>query len=939
MVGVEVMDEVDDDSNHPWYHERVMDLEHEGWVTVSIEDYLAEDEDLASERMVYVDFAVELAQDLMERTSYLGDAADQRSLNQSELWEEELRDPMNAERVLSEYHTWAKEWRPWELILHNAELDWRDADKEGEYASFLARFDALDVSSLPSTAIVSPLLAHPDNVDEIDHALSLLEEDESRQRTAIATAATMLNKAGFDVGRVERMPIIEALDWITQLHDLHGLHEDLRLLIIEQIALFDPELAIHHEQRRLDLINQTSHIELNNFRLQLDAIADNLHQRLANLNDVLNQWREKGIQFPHGDSVRPIELLEWETNLPEIEASIHIHLRALERWNQITSLWGVGENSGAKSAGVLEETEQFIDHVDHLDQQWKQYELEAMMLVERYDSMGIVMSDWSDEILRDPRSALQQLKKSEHRFEQRLSCIEDLLNIDTSFEGGGDVNARIDVLKEIEVDLDVLQNTREMIETLAKRGARHRRMLETDWRQLVSEGKADDTVPTSSFTLLEFENEIGLIRRFGTSVSASSMGGSIVSGDIHQRLKTRTRQELATMEALGWGVHQLLREVETDVISTAHKINAFRPHVASYSRLIRRLSPLPWHRDVELALEVQEQLRDPTQLSSLSEKIPLLSRHLAGQKSENESFVFEAWVPAPIRQTLMPVPENDSRLTMVPKDALGDAHEAMLEAMEPEIEPSKPVEEELEKEQSIPSEENSEKEKEETSEEKEQNIPSEEKSDRKEVEEEKVELNQVPEPLKVPPAVSVPIEPQKEQLVSMENSANPAIYTNLIQFLEAINLDDLVDDLSLNGADSLPNVRRRLAQHVGIAPRDTRIDRMLRLALRLLPQNNGNDMFKSELLAQIGGNTKTMKLWMRARLENRHSGSSDIFLDDALNLGKALRRIPGPGFPLSLETDEYELPDADDVEQLEYEVKQLIAHMNLPSAGGIRVES
>ena len=906
------MDEVNDDSNHPWYHERVVDLEHEGWVTVSIEDYLAEDEDLASERLVYVDFAVELAQDLMERTSYLGDAADQRSLNQSELWEEELRDPMNAERVLVEYHAWAKDWRPWELILHNAELDWRDADKEDEYASLLARFDALDASSLPSTAIVSPLLAHPDDVDEIEHALSLLEEDEYRQRTAINNAATMLNEAGFDVGRVERMPIIEALDWITQLHDLHGLHEDLRLLIIEQIALFDPELAIHHEQRRQDLINQTSHIELNNFRLQIDAIADNLHQRLANLNDLLNQWRGSGIQFPHGDSVLPIELLEWETNLPEIEASIHIHLRALERWNQITSLWGAGVNSGAQSAGVLEETEQFIDHVDHLDQQWKQYELEAMMLVERYDGMGIVMSDWSAEILRDPRSALQQLKKNEQRFEQRLSCIEDLLNLDTSFGGGEDVDARIDVLKEVEVDLDVLQNTREMIETLAKRGARHRRMLEQDWRQLISQGKADDTVPTSSFTLLEFENEIGLIRRFGTSVSASSMGGSIVSGDIHQRLKTRTRQELATMEASGWGVQQLLREVETDVISTAHKINAFRPHVASYSRLIRRLSPLPWHRDVELALEVQEQLRDPTQLGSLSEKIPLLSQHLAAQKSENESFVFEAWVPAPIRKTLMPVPESYSRLTMVPKDALGDAHEAMLEAMEPETETSKPVEEELETKENIAPEEN---------------------SDREE------ELNDIPEPLKTPPAASAPIEPQKEQLASRTNFADPAIYTNIIQFLEAINLDDLVDDLSLNGADSLPNVRRRIAQHVGIAPRDTRVDRMLRLALRLLPQNNGSDMFKSELLAQIGGNTKAMKRWMRARLENRHSGSSDIFLDDALNLGKALQRIPGPGFPLSLEVDEYELPDADDVGRLEYEVKQLIAHMNLPSAGGIRVES
>ena len=581
-----------------------------------------------------------------------------------------------------------------------------------------------------------------------------------------------------------------------------------------------------------------------------------------------------------------------------------------------------------KDAGVLERSEQFIDHVDRLDQQWKQYELEAMMLVERYQGMGIVMNDWSDEILRDPRSALQQLKKNEHRFEQRLECIKDLLNLDTSFEGRGDVDARIGVMKELDVDLDVLQNTREMIDTLAKRGARHRRMLEQDWRQLVAQGKADDSIPTSSFTLQEFEDEIANIRRLGTSVSASGVGVSLVAGEIHQRLKARTRQELTILESSGWVVQQLLREVETNLISTAQKINAFRPHVLSYPRLVRRLSALPWHKDVTLALEIQEQLRDPTQLSSLTEKIPLLSQHLASQKGEDEMFVFEAWLPAPIRQTLMPVPESYVRHTMIPKDALGDAHEAMLEAMEPEIESHEP-EIEIAKPEVEPVEV-MEQQKEEIS------------SPPVQIE---LEIKEQP-PKEIPiqtenvsPVKPAHIESEKVQTPQRNNSANPAIYSNIIQFLEAINLDDLVDDLTLNGSDSLPNVRRRLAKHVGIAPRDTRVDRMLRLALRLLPQGDTNDLSKSELLARIGGNTKTMKLWMRARLENRHSGSNDVFLEDALDLGKALQRIPGPGFPISLSSDEYELPDPDDIKKLEGEVKQLIAHMNLPSAGGIVVES
>ena len=134
------------------------------------------------------------------------------------------------------------------------------------------------------------------------------------------------------------MPIIDALDWISQLHELHDLHEDLRLLILEQIAIFDPGLSDHHEKRRVALIEGASTQDLRNFRIQMDAIADNLHQRLARLNDLLNEWRGKGIEFPHGDSIRPEELLEWETNLSEIEETLQLHLTALERWNQITSL-------------------------------------------------------------------------------------------------------------------------------------------------------------------------------------------------------------------------------------------------------------------------------------------------------------------------------------------------------------------------------------------------------------------------------------------------------------------------------------------------------------------------------------------------------------------------------------------------------------------------
>ena len=177
---------------------------------------------------------------------------------------------------------------------------------------------------------------------------------------------------------------------------------------------------------------------------------------------------------------------------------------------------------------------------------------------------------------------------------------------------------------------------------------------------------------------------------------------------------------------------------------------------------------------------------------------------------------------------------------------------------------------------------------------------------------------------------------QKKIAEPIKITASPTVYENLVLFLRALNLDNYADDVELNGEDALPNVRRGLAKHVGVSPRDTRVDRMLRIALRLMPQNNEYDERKSELLALMAGNLKAMQRWMRSRLEHRHSGSSDRFLEDARQLGIALKRIPGPGHPVPLNADDYDLPPANDVTGLESEVKHLIAHLNLPTAGGIK---
>ena len=760
-----------------------------------------------------------------------------------------------------------------------------------------------------------PLLAYPSEVDAIEQALVAIEQDEMRQRATIDKAVAMLGDAGYDVEGVDQMNIIDGLDQIARLHDLHDLHEDLRLLITEQIAPFDAELAAHHEQRRLELVAQGQTADIGGLRLQITSIADNLHHRMAMLNDLMNDWRSKGIKFPHDDGIRPSELLEWEANLPEIEATLKQHLVALERYTMIERVWPDSAERASHCAGVLEHTEAFLDLVDDLDQQWKQMELESIERIEKFEHAGLAMDAWHERIDKDPRDALARLKQHHDVLQQRISLIEQLAMLDTSFDGADEVGKRSDLLRELEVGADVIEDTVRLIDHYARRGARHRRMLEQDWRDLVAQGKASDTTPTSSFTLADFEREIAHIRRYGTSIASSSTGASLIAGEVHERLKSRLEQELAVLASCGWSVEALRGISEKDTVLASRKLNAARPHIEGHAVLVRRLTCLPWKRDIALALDIEASLRDPLKIAMLSEGVAGYARHLADRPIEDEGFEMTPWSPKPPRKTLLPLPEQGLRPTLVPTDALGDAHEAMLHAMEGGSAESQPARIETK-------------------------IPAPAIIRPNEVAKElvadvaapKVEPSaptQVQRKAPEPEVVEVRHPAPEKRLPSLD------IVNGVSSFLKMIDCDQMAVNLDENGPSAFPEIRRSLAQHVGLEPRDSRVDRLLRLSLRLMPKGDDEDHVRMEMLHDIGSNTSKIKRWMRTRLEHRHSGSMDDFLVDAANLGEALHRIPGPGSRVPLTADTKELPNASDLAGLRQEVGLLIASMNPASAGGI----
>ena len=456
------------------------------------------------------------------------------------------------------------------------------------------------------------------------------------------------------------------------------------------------------------------------------------------------------------------------------------------------------------------------------------------------------------------------------------------------------------------------------IETRARRGARHRSMLETDWMDLVRKGLAEDR-PTGSLTLAEFE-----------SLIADARTNKQHSGIPIERLEGRMVEEIEEWYQQGFSIDGLKEMLEKDPVNLALRMTTMREAVANHEKLRRRVSSLDWTRAPIMSIEVNLDLSMPERLASLSARIPELMKELAQCKVEDPDFKFVAWRPRMrTRRVLVPAPES----------AEEDAMEAILKEMETEVSESEEIDVEPEEE----------------------------------VEEEIIDEEIVEEepPKKKPGRIkglvsgggrdgvgkfgavgdviggitdrigvtdyglagkSAAKKKQKEEVEQQDVVVSDS--SSMESILRSLGLEKEADMLLDNG--DVNSVRRALASHVGLEPRDTRLDRLLRLSLRLMPKGDDEDEQRYALLSNLSELAKELSKWTRIRLEARHSGAVGSLLEDSLTLGEALIRIPGPGTALPLEADDYDLPAPDDIDSLSNEVKVLKRRVMLANSGGVR---
>ena len=887
-------------------------LERFGFERGAMEAFLIEHEGGISERLSWLEARRDTASEIEDRMVALVRLLE-RHAETLEPFKAFLDDPFAIEEVYVEFEKVMRRLAPWEPVLNRTRTMWYTAEHGETWALLYRRLAALDDSSLASAAPLHQLFDQPERYDEIFRHLETIEADERRQRELVQERCRDLSEHGYDVQHLLQRPLLEALAGIDGWQAFHSRKEGVRLAISQLLRPFDPSLATEFERRCNAVSQRADETHLEELMVEVQTVATALEERRRELSDTIQQWRNEGIVFPHSGELRPSELMEWETNVEMVAESVSQHLEWVRLWERFAKYWPSRTEVSRQFIGSLEHTEQLRDAVEELDALWKKAELDGLDLLQTYEHAGLDVAEWRQQVFEDPLNALERIAHLQPAWDRAVKLLAAFDTLDTSFSGEDEIVLRKEVLLSQASSLDVLDEMEAFIARFQRRSERHRVMLEEELATMRREGTLERETVLEGMNLKQLEEHVARMFR-GRQPPSQTNEFRLADGP-----KAALKEELLNLKERGWLVAEWLRLLEEDVPALARAMSEARPSFEQHETLRRRLLHLPWNRDVALAAQVELEVKQAHRLAALSQRIPDMATHLASRPIEDPDFSITLWQPTALRPTLVPVPESQQRPVLQPSSPIDDAHDAMLEAMEESLEESvesspvavpTPVVE-TETQPSI--------------------SPQKTKTNAKALPEAPGQEEVVPAEV---PKVAIVTEQANEAKPSDENDDTGEALRALSEFLALIGLSAMAQRVEQSGLDALGEVRRALAQHVNIAPRDVRVARLLRLVLRLLPDGGEDDLQRASLLIELNRLVPPLKRWMRRRLEARHSGASGDFLSDAEALGVALERIPGLGRRVPLGKDTWSLPH--NIGALNDEVALLAKAVQLPSAGGVQ---
>ena len=837
---------------------------------------------------------------LNEQTAAVDEALARRAPPPTAPTKQDLND---LERFESAWAAWSRQHRPYGLVAEQAREAWVHMDRAGELDEVVRRLDRLDPAFAIDVHRLEGLLRSPADYADLHRALLDVEADQEKQRSAMQVTVDRLIAEGLPVPPLSSATLLDGYDALEAWTRLSDDLQRIRLRVDRDVRPFDGSIAERLMGRVKEVTTSGDQTATAELEAEVGRIVDGFQRRLDRLNASLDGWRKEGYRLPLDGRALPQDLLDWEANFEEVERLRARHGVAWRRLNDIASVRPEEAARAMALAGDLEATEAFIDQVDALHASWGQATAQAQTMLEAWELEGFDTEAWHARVRHDPAATLHSLEAHQGLVHRAIDLRRRMDALDLSVEGEEGRTRHDELLRTVDLTESLLDEVDAWTTRLERRTSRHRALILDEWTDLRRRGWTDASSPPPSMNLAEAERRVDAMRTRATSRRSD--------GGIEGRIQRRVLQELEQWAALGWNVETLQQRVANNPTDVGMAMPGLRQAVSDHRRLRRRLEALPWERDSELGMDVLDRMRRPEALADLAHDLPQLARQLAASPPDPDAPTWRAWRPdtMPTSATEVSPPavaaeeaalSVDEAVTTAPASVVLPESSAPVEPMETPDPAGEPT-----------------------------NAP--EHLDEAMLEHDDAQAGageqETSEPLPVhEPARSTAKQPASPTMSEGREDVRPALL-------------DLFSRLGLEAPATMDarSVRRTLGPHVQEQPKDLRLTRLLRLALRLTPDAlDGATVAQRELMAELSDMVDPLEAWTTLRLQARHLPNGHGLLEDALALGEALDRIPGPGRRLPLGEDEHDLPSSSETSALRAEVQRLSKAINLPSAGGIR---
>ena len=934
-----------------WWRERISEWSAMGYQMEELEENLKETPERASELIVLAEKSIAAAENLRNGIIKINE----RHAEQAVSWLHMLDDINNVEIVEEEFGRFNLRHRPWVIDAKSAIRRWEDRRMVDELEQLVTRLDSLDPVFIAKGSLLGELFQDPASLEELDEQISRLENSQQLRWNNLESMVIALHEKGVDADNIMQLDLSSAYEKISRLEVLAEKIAAISNDIAVGIAPFDLNRATSLENRLKNLDFDVEE-EIISLSVEVNAVSTELDVRHLKIVNRLRDLTNAGFILPPEVSLDKKSLLQMEEMIDGLEKRALEHDELIGSASAVAELWPELNEVLHDVGGDLTRTEDLVLALANSEERIKDIRINAEEQISSWSELGFEMSRWRSRFDDLPVQAMSRWQNHLPILRSALELIRRLEDLDTSLIGKDEVEDFVSRLQAANIEEELFEEAEEFLHSKGIRNKRHRRLLQNDIKELVVKGQLVEFVMDENMSLKELE-EVVHSATMGVGISSEA------STKHTTRLPIKALQnELDSWQAMDWDVSGLNDLLESDPIALGRMIEAIREDMEGLNDLTRRLQRLPLKAAPQTRAEIIAMMRKPEALSTLHSRIPEFAAK-AAKESEGVRGGADLWKPEAVKTGEIIASELDDMDVEVLHASIEEMYSFGFEDEEEFIEPEKETEREVEEvdslvEDSAPDSVLKEEETEPSIIDEPEMILAQGSEEEEEVEtyltpetgkdveikiEEDTPSENIEEELKMVESEPVTVESDEEESEAKDDGGAVESTDDELAEILRVPLNRLLLGLGILGvkenlnSSELERIRFAVASKVGIKPRDSRVDRLLKLALRLIPREPGSDTRKrAGMILMLASSAEKLNEWSALRLRSRNAAVGDGLLENSWNLGKTLSRIPGPGFNIPLEPDKYQLPSADELNELAGEVARLNSLANLASSSGIK---